>query len=83
MNDTTEPAARAPEESSSPSNWSSGLGKRASSWWPRWIVVRADKELLEASLEAEISEHLGYDRHDPAEASTFVVYGEESARVSR
>jgi Transposase, Mutator family len=31
-----------------------------------WAAKPADKNMLETALDAEMSEHLGYDKHDPA-----------------
>jgi putative transposase len=48
-----------------------------SSWWPRpvrreltWsarvgLLSRLTKRVLETALEAEMTDHLGYDKHDP------------------
>ena len=33
---------------------------------PGGLLTRLTKTVLEAALEAELSEHLGYDKHDPA-----------------
>jgi putative transposase len=33
---------------------------------PGGLLTRATKTVLETALEAELSEHLGYDKHDPA-----------------
>ena len=33
---------------------------------PGGLLTGLTKDVLETSLEAEMSEHLGYDRHDPA-----------------
>lgn len=33
---------------------------------PGGLLQRLTKRVLETGLEAEISEHLGYDKHDPA-----------------
>ena len=33
---------------------------------PNGLLNQLTKNVLETALEAEMSEHLGYDRHDPA-----------------
>jgi hypothetical protein len=54
------------------------IGSWPRSWWnepvprgvglvgPGGLLTGLTKDVLGASLEAELSEHLGYDRHDPA-----------------
>jgi transposase-like protein len=37
---------------------------------PDGLLNRLTKNVLETALEAEMSEHLGYDRHDPAGRGT-------------
>lgn len=34
------------------------------------MLQRSTRRLLEAALEGEITDHLGYDRHDPASRGT-------------
>lgn len=34
--------------------------------WPGGLLNRLTKDVLETALEAEMSEHLGYDKHDSA-----------------
>ena len=33
---------------------------------PDWLPNQLTKNVLETALEAEMTEHLGYDKHDPA-----------------
>ena len=67
MTDTTEPAARSPEDR----QLAEELVERARSEGvelvgPDGLLSGLTKNVLEASLEAEMSEHLGYDKHEPA-----------------
>jgi len=36
---------------------------------PQGVLSRLTKRVLEAALEAEMSEHVGYDKHDPGGAA--------------
>ena len=67
MTDATEPAVRSPEDK----QLAEELVERAQRdgvelVGPGGLLTGLTKGVLEASLEAEMSEHLGYDRHDPA-----------------
>jgi transposase-like protein len=71
VTDTKEPATQASEEK----QFAEGLVERARSEGvelvgPGGLLAGLTKNVLEASLEAEMSEHLGYDRHDPAGHNT-------------
>lgn len=36
------------------------------SWWaPDGLLNQLTKNILETALDAEMAEHLGYDKHDP------------------
>jgi transposase-like protein len=67
VTDTTEPATRAPEDR----QLAEELVERAQRdgvelVGPDGLLAGLTKNVLEASLEAEMTEHLGYDKHDPA-----------------
>lgn len=67
VTDATEPAVRSPEDK----QLAEELVERAQRdgvelVGPGGLLTGLTKDVLEASLEAEMSEHLGYDRHDPA-----------------
>ena len=67
MTDTTEPAARSPEDE----ELAEELVERARNEGvelvgPGGLLRGLTKTVLEASLEAEMSEHLGYDKHESA-----------------
>jgi transposase-like protein len=67
VTDTREPAARSPEDKQLAEN----LVERAREdgvelVGPDGLLAGLTKNVLEAGLEAEMSEHLGYDKHDPA-----------------
>jgi hypothetical protein len=71
VTDTTTPAARSPEDK----QFAEELVERARTEGvelvgPGGLLSGLTKNVLEASLEAEMSEHLGYDRHDPAGHNT-------------
>lgn len=67
MTDTTEPATHTPEDR----QLAEELVERARDEGvelvgPGGLLAGLTKSVLEASLEAEMTEHLGYDKHDPA-----------------
>ena len=67
MTSISEPAARSPEDE----QLAEELVKRAKNEGvelvgPGGLLAGLTKNVLEAGLEAEMSEHLGYDKHDPA-----------------
>jgi transposase-like protein len=71
VTDTKESATRASEEK----QFAEGLVERAREdgvelVGPGGLLAGLTKNVLDASLEAEMSEHLGYDRHDPAGHNT-------------
>ena len=71
MADTTEPAVRSPEDK----QLAEELVERARTdgvelVGPDGLLTGLTKDVLEAGLEAEMSEHLGYDKHDPAGDNT-------------
>ncbi len=72
MSDSSKPAA---ERSSEDKQLAEELVERARSEGvdlvgPDGLLSGLTKNVLEAGLEAEMSEHLGYDRHDPAGKNT-------------
>ena len=72
MSDSSKPAA---ERSSEDRQLAEELVERARSEGvdlvgPDELLSGLTKNVLEAGLEAEMSEHLGYDRHDPAGKNT-------------
>jgi transposase-like protein len=71
VTETTNPAARSPEDK----QLAEELVERARSEGvelvgPGGLLSGLTKNVLEAGLEAEMSEHLGYDKHDPAGRNT-------------
>ena len=71
MTDVAKPATRTPEDR----QLAEELVERARSEGvelvgPGGLLSGLTKNVLEAGLEAEMSEHLGYDTHDPAGCST-------------
>lgn len=71
MTEATNPAARPPEDK----QFAEELVERARSEGvdlvgPGGLLSGLTKNVLEAGLEAEMSEHLGYDKHDPAGRNT-------------
>jgi transposase-like protein len=71
MADTTEPAVRSPEDK----RLAEELVERARTdgvelVGPDGLLTGLTKDVLEAGLEAEMSEHLGYDKHEPAGNNT-------------
>jgi len=71
MADTTEPAVRSPEDK----RLAEELVERAREdgvelVGPGGLLTGLTKDVLEAGLEAEMSEHLGYDKHEPAGNNT-------------
>ncbi len=71
MADTTEPAVRSPEDK----RLAEELVERARNdgvelVGPDGLLTGLTKDVLEAGLEAEMSEHLGYDKHEPAGNNT-------------
>ena len=66
MTDTRTPATRLPEDK----RLAEELVERAKNEGvelvgPDGLLAGLTKDVLEAGLEAEMSEHLGYDKHDP------------------
>jgi transposase-like protein len=45
---------------------------------PGGLLTRLTKTVLETALEAEITEHLGYDKHDPMGRNGGVFRGHPS-----
>ena len=67
MTDTREPAARSPEERQLAEELvEQARDEGVDLVGPDGLLTDLTKNVLEASLEAEMSEHLGYDKHDPA-----------------
>lgn len=71
MTDTTKPAVRPPEDK----QLAEELVERARDEGvdlvgPDGLLAGLTKDVLEAGLEAEMTEHLGYDKHDPAGHNT-------------
>jgi transposase-like protein len=47
-------------------SWWLRPARRASSWLARRVLLsQLTERVLETALEAEMSDHLGYDKHDP------------------
>ena len=67
MNETTEPAVRTPEDRQLAEELvERAREERVGLVGPGGLLSGLTKNVLEASLEAEMSEHLGCDKHDPA-----------------
>ncbi len=67
MTDTTEPATHTLEDRQLAEELVEGARDEGVELvGPGGLLAGLTKTVLEASLEAEMSEHLGYDKHDPA-----------------
>lgn len=67
MTDPTESTTRSPEDKHwlrRSSNEPRAMQREMGRLW--WVVGRLTKNVLRGSLEAEMTEHLGYDKQDPA-----------------
>lgn len=49
-----------------PGSWCAKPAKPASPSLARGLLQTMTKTVIETALDEELSEHLGYDRHDPA-----------------